>query len=467
MFRLTGTDQYAKASYAQVEVVVNEAPSSGSLAMVPSKGFTFETDFKYTAESWVDADLPLAYMFVYAVGYDGTETPVADAQASASYECILPQGQSEDNYTVTGTVYVYDSYEAYASATDSVRVLPVKYTTAQLANVSDSLSTAALESGDPESCMQVLGATSKSMAGDDDGGGSRRRLLDAASSALRDSMLATLKATYAMSDMTVANVDSMLSTLEGIVNTPNDLSAPTAVDSLAFATRLLSATVDAEIGISDTSASYAGSLLSYLLRSALFNNSEAAAATAVQAENVTIALRYLAEAQLEGAYAGIGYDMSSTGIHTSVHREEAQYLGYGTSTAYGVVGSAAKISYPSNFSALAKLKLEGVSNGDYVDTRFATLDVDLYTSFKTYGNQIATKKYGDSKYNSDLNSDVTQIELMYDGAPLSIKGLSLSEPVVVTIEATEPIDTNFSAWMRYGWVPLPPAGCINYTPFAH
>ena len=59
--------------------------------------------------------------------------------------------------------------------------------------------------------------------------------------------------------------------------------------------------------------------------------------------------------------------------------------------------------------SLAKLKLAGVSGGDYVDTRLATLDVDLYTSFEGYGNALVTKMYGVSQYNTDLNSDVTQV----------------------------------------------------------
>ena len=59
---------------------------------------------------------------------------------------------------------------------------------------------------DPEACMQVLGATHKSLSGrsgrGSDDGGRRQLLVDSISSALRTDMLRSLKATYALSDVT-------------------------------------------------------------------------------------------------------------------------------------------------------------------------------------------------------------------------------------------------------------------------
>ena len=142
----------------------------------------------------MDADLPLTYKFVYQVGDSGSTTPVADAQSSSSYSCILPQGHSEDNYTVTTIAYVYDSYNANTEATDSVRVLPVKYTVQQLSNVSAALAKNALESKDPETCLQVLGATHKSLSSGGSTSSSRRHLLVSdTTSAIRADMLASLK----------------------------------------------------------------------------------------------------------------------------------------------------------------------------------------------------------------------------------------------------------------------------------
>ena len=62
--------------------------------------------------------------------------------------------------------------------------------------------------------------------------------------------------------------------------------------------------------------------------------------------------------------------------------------------------------FPSNFSDAAKL---GVAATDYVDTRVVTIDTDIYTAYDGYGDQLVTKMYGDSKYSTDLNSDVTQV----------------------------------------------------------
>ena len=396
-FKLTATDISGESSYATVEVVVNEPPSSGSLTLSPGTGYVFETDFTFLTENWVDEDLPLTYKFVYMVGYEsdgGAETPVADQQLSASYDCVLPQGLSAHNYTLTAKAYVHDTYSAYAYTSDTVRVLPVEYSTAQLANIS----------GDPEASMQIMGATHKSLSGDSASSRRRRRLLSSsAEAAVRTSLLATLEATYAVSEITESNVESMMSTLDGIVNAPNDLTTATAVGCLVFAKKLLSASVDGSIGITTTAAGYTGTAASYLLLSSMFNASDVESATAASAANLTDALRYLSVAQLDGAYAGVAYTLSSTLIHSSSAREEAQYLGGETK---GVPGSSATVAMPSNFSKAAKL---GVTATTYVDTRVVTIDTDVYTSCEGCGNTIATNMYGSSKYNTDLISAVTQV----------------------------------------------------------
>ena len=388
-FKLTATDVSGESSYATVEVVMNEKPSSGSLALSPGTGYVFETDFTFLAESWVDEDLPLTYKFVYVVGYEsdgGAETPVADRQLSASYDCLLPQGLSAHNYTLTAKAYVHDTYSAYAYASDTVRVLPVEYSTAQLANISAALTKAALESGDPEASMQIMGATHKCLSGDSASSRRRRRLLSSSSeAAVRTSLLATLEATYAVSEITESNVESMMSTLDGIVNVPNDLTTATAVGCLVFAKKLLSASVDTSIGITTTAAGYTGTAASNLLLSSMFNASDVESATAASAANLTDALRYLSVAQLDGAYAGVAYTLSSTLIHSSSAREEAQYLGGDTK---GVPGSSATVAMPSNFSKAAKL---GVTATTYVDTRVVTIDTDVHTA------------------NTDLKSAVTQV----------------------------------------------------------
>ena len=346
----------------------------------------------------------------------------------------------EDNYTLTGMTVVYDSYDAYSSATDTTRVLPVKYTTAQLANISAALTTEALESGDPEASMQILGATHTSLSG---GSADRRRLLASSETAeLRTSLLATLKETYAMSEITEANFDSMMSTLDGIVNAPNDLTTATAVDSLLFATRLLSASLEEEIGISTTGTGYTGSALSYLLLSSMFNTSDVTSATSVSANNITDAIRYVSIAQLDGAYAGVSFTVSSPLIHSTSAREEAEDLSGGSK---GVPGSNAKVSFPR----LMPAKLN-VSAATYVDTRVVTIAADIYTAFDSYGKRVITKMYGDSEYNSDLNSDIIQVEVMdEDGNVFDVGGLHPAEPIVLTLQATEPIDTNFSAWQKH------------------
>ena len=62
-FKLTATDANAQASYSTVSVVMNAAPSSGTVSVSPLEGTTPTTNFDLTALNWVDPDLPFTYLF--------------------------------------------------------------------------------------------------------------------------------------------------------------------------------------------------------------------------------------------------------------------------------------------------------------------------------------------------------------------------------------------------------------------
>jgi len=61
--RLTATDLDGSSSYSTVSLKLNEAPSSGSVAVSPDKGYALSTAFEFTAINWVDDDLPFTYLF--------------------------------------------------------------------------------------------------------------------------------------------------------------------------------------------------------------------------------------------------------------------------------------------------------------------------------------------------------------------------------------------------------------------
>jgi hypothetical protein len=63
-FRLTAASASTGVSgYAEVQLLVNSPPTSGSLAVSPSTGYALTTSFLCLASGWVDdaEDLPLTY----------------------------------------------------------------------------------------------------------------------------------------------------------------------------------------------------------------------------------------------------------------------------------------------------------------------------------------------------------------------------------------------------------------------
>ena len=215
----------------------------------------------------------------------------------------------------------------------------------------------------------------------------------------------------------------MLSTLEGIVNAPNHMTSATAVGSLVFAAQLLAATVDADVGISTTGADYVITSLSYILRSTIFNGSEYV--TAAGTNNISMALRYLSEAQLYDAPSGVGYTVSSDLVQMKSFRDTVQYF---EGTSLTLPQNKAKLTFPSNTSRALRLPAS-----DTLDVRVATFDIDLYSS----GFE-------------DLNSAIAQIEVAIDNDVISLQDLPVDDPVMVTLLALQDLNTNISAWTRYG-----------------
>ena len=336
-FRLSVTDGSGATGYSQVDLVVNENPSSGSLAVSPNTGYTIQTGFDFVALNWCDDDLPLTYKYSYTVLDDGadltTPTPLADELSSASLTgSTLPVGVAGDtyNYTLTGQVRVYDIFRGYSTAYDDFRVLPVKLTSEQLRKSSRNLTTAALESGDPEASLQAIGATHHGMASIADSGDSRRRMLldsDDVSTeqAARMELLETLEATFAMTDITEVNMETILSTLGGILSVPAELTFDAEVQGMVLANDVLAEMVVEETALTTTAYAYAGEALSYLLETDLFNNTVTSTDSEMDNQmeavgNMTQALKDMMNGILLGASAGIGYQMWSHRVTMYVGR---------------------------------------------------------------------------------------------------------------------------------------------------
>ena len=135
-------------------------------------------------------------------------------------------------------------YGAIGSATTFVRVIAKPLTTAQLFNISEAKAAEALDSGNVDAAKQVLAATTNGMktttTTSTAGARMRRSLLASGAStlasarALRASVLANLWLTYAITPVTQADVGSLLGVLAGVVDTPSEVDAPTAISALSF-----------------------------------------------------------------------------------------------------------------------------------------------------------------------------------------------------------------------------------------
>lgn len=110
---------------ASASMSVNVPPTSGSVAVTPEAGVMASTQFKLSASSWQDEELPLQYMFGYAVGVSVAgsgdertldEFMVSSFSRASSTLTVLPAGpRPHRNHTVV--VYVRDALRASSRGT--------------------------------------------------------------------------------------------------------------------------------------------------------------------------------------------------------------------------------------------------------------------------------------------------------------------------------------------------------------
>ena len=101
------------ASFADVVVACNAAPTSGLFTAEPAAGIVFLTRFDLFATSWVDLDLPLTYDFYQK------DTPLTSGASSPSFRTELPAGAP-----LALHVDVRDAFGAATRASAAVDVFP-------------------------------------------------------------------------------------------------------------------------------------------------------------------------------------------------------------------------------------------------------------------------------------------------------------------------------------------------------
>jgi hypothetical protein len=148
--------------YAELAVVVNSAPTSGTFSIDPSDGVVLETAFQFGALKWIDdaEDLPLLYAFYYMIYGSTTEYQLVSNTPATSYDgALLPRGGGNSS-VITGVAYISDQLEATASESVDVVCAPVSITVTELSNMTGQMLASSFESGNVEGVFQVMVASS-------------------------------------------------------------------------------------------------------------------------------------------------------------------------------------------------------------------------------------------------------------------------------------------------------------------
>ena len=165
-FRLEVNDGRA-TGVCQVDVVVNIAPTGGTVAITPNEGLAVTDNFQITADGWSDEDIPLTYRFFYAMSVAGSAdlgalSPLTEASNSKTTTSILAVGQEASNFAYTVFVAVMDAYDARADASTSVTVRPY-VPSANIAEDASNLLAAAATSDNVQATTQLVGAFAASL----------------------------------------------------------------------------------------------------------------------------------------------------------------------------------------------------------------------------------------------------------------------------------------------------------------
>ena len=111
----------SRPSMVSVNVVVNSAPISGTFSVNPSTGIEISDVFTLTTSYWNDPDLPMTYEFGY-YDFSGSLLVVRPRKADAFTSQTLGRGNQQKGFSLVCGVRVYDSLNAFATKTTSVKV---------------------------------------------------------------------------------------------------------------------------------------------------------------------------------------------------------------------------------------------------------------------------------------------------------------------------------------------------------
>jgi len=459
---LTATDADGTSAFSTLTLLMNTAPSSGSLTVTPPTGYALVTGFEFVALNWVDEDAPLRYLFgtapllLSAANNNGTAVVNEDVlypfgapgKDSSSSGNTLSVGEVGANYTMGCFTSVVDSFGAAGTSTYAVRVTQKPKSLAELQNISDAKTKEEIDSGNSDGAKQVMDATNKeisSSSSSSETGDERRRrslLADSGAEALRASVMGNLWSTYAITAVTQADVASLLNVLVGVVDAPLEVTDAVASEALSFLTTILNDTLAApgHVGVSETASLFVGTALTSLAATNALATTSGSSSLAHAASLVKV-LSLLSACELDGGLTGASVTRASGMVSMYSYRSSATaLLGGGTS-----VGTAASVSVGASVADFAAASsTPSLTGAALLDTRVTTLDLNPYSfALDAAGTSAAAGSRMDQSGGTSsgpllLRSLLTLVELATEGSasPLVVSGLS--PPVAITLPATVP-----------------------------
>lgn len=278
-FQLSATDTFGSSSWT-ASFVVNEPPTGSGLAVSPEVGEVFDTVFTISAVSWEDEDLPLTFLFRYAVTtdlatFDGTIVNInAQPVLATTTSARLPLGVTSAGNQLTVIAVVADVHGASSRASTNVTVNAVAVDPADTPqyvqdNVTKTLAeiiaggneddaSSGVNSGssilnDASNARrrrlrrlladQPLGTAAAGAVARHGMGGARRLSGEArqlataallASQAARYAMLQSAIAASALMEVSATALESQIGMLAGVVAYPEELNGTATQEALTF-----------------------------------------------------------------------------------------------------------------------------------------------------------------------------------------------------------------------------------------
>ena len=163
-FYLNSAYEGSTAASASVNVLMNEAPTGGTLTVSPTEGIALNTTFTFETAGWSDDedDYPLEYIFAYYVSFQYDQNIIKSASELSYSTARIGAGKSNDG-SVVCVANASDTYGATGTTFNTdVSVTPLT-STAEIKDLADSQISRAFKFFDPTAVNNIVTGVTTSL----------------------------------------------------------------------------------------------------------------------------------------------------------------------------------------------------------------------------------------------------------------------------------------------------------------